>query len=107
MIVNHFNTFPYGGAANAAVRLHRELRNQSIDSRFLFAKQERPFVQSTGIRRIRWTGEGRTLKQKFQSLFDKQRLRRIYRQYDNHLAGRDPRQEVFSMAELAPWKPAC
>lgn len=98
MIVNHFNTFPYGGAATAALRLHAEYLNRGLDSRFLYCKRDREPDSTAPVSRIQWSTR-RRLSDPFQQLFEKRRVRRIYRMFDQHLAQRDPHLELFSMAE--------
>lgn len=100
MIVNHYNTFPYGGAANAALRLHVELQNQSVASRFLFSQQDRPVASVPDLYQLPWSRQPHSTGSVLQSFLEKQRTRRIHRLYDNHLAERRGDREVFSMPEL-------
>lgn len=99
MVVNHINTFPYGGAAIAATRLHQELNNSGISSRFLFRKNDRvagsfdaePLEPHFAIRQPR---------NPISKFFNKRRIQRIRNNYDHHLANRSETLELFSMAEL-------
>ncbi len=100
MIVNHFNTFPYGGAATAALRLHGELKNQHVDSRFLFANNDRQAKIGDSVRQIQWQSADHTVNNLILQHFEKRRVRQIHRLYNRHLTGRNPAQEVFSMASL-------
>lgn len=101
MIVNHISTFPYGGAAAAAKRLHHEMLRQNIDSRFLYYLCDRKEPADPTFERIKflpeqfdsWTG---AIREKAARI----RRRRICNLYDRHLATRDSQLEVFSMAEL-------
>ena len=99
MVVNHINTFPYGGAAIAATRLHRQLINSGISSRFLFRKNDRGTVPefAESLEPFFATSKPRNPISKF---FDKRRVNRIRRSYDDHLAKRNDSLELFSMAEL-------
>ena len=100
MIINHFNTFPYGGAASAALRLHGELINQHVDSRFLFANNDRQATLGDSVRQIQWRSTDPSGNHPIRQHFAKRRVRQIHRLYDRHLAERDPQLEVFSMPSL-------
>ena len=41
MKVAHFCTFPHGGAATAAIRQHKGLRQAGVDSRFYYFRDEK------------------------------------------------------------------
>lgn len=99
MIVNHLNTFPYGGAATAGMRLHRQMLNDGIQSNFYFANDDRKTSLEPGVKKIAWDRPNSTTNP-IARIFEKRRLRRIYSQYDEHIAGRDENLELFSMAEL-------
>ena len=100
MKIDHYNTYPHGGAATAATRLHRELRRREIDSRLFYRYDHQSHERDPGVRRIEFPDAAAAPSHPLRSLFAKRRRRRIHRQYDQHLAGRDPAMEVFSMAEL-------
>ncbi len=97
MQVNHFNTFPYGGAAAAALRLHHEMQNQRIESRFWYSINDRDVDCDGTTRPIQFRESSQP--NFFQRQLEKRRNRKICRLYDSHLANRDKQQEVFSMAE--------
>ena len=100
MIVNHFNTFPYGGAATAALRLHSEYLRLGVESRFYYSKQDRPADSDAPVNPIPWgKSSDAAFGNPLQGIFEKRRIRRIHRMYDRHLANRDPNLELFSMAE--------
>lgn len=99
MNVNHFNTFPYGGAATAALRLHAEYLKLGHDSRFYFSQQDRQPDLSAPLTQIQWRAPDASFGGRFLKPFEKRRVRRIHRMYDKHLAQRDPNLELFSMAE--------
>lgn len=98
MIVNHFNTFPYGGAATAALRLHDEMLSQGVASRFWFDKDERG-VNRQAVSQIKWR-ENRGDSNLLQRQWEKRRVRKICNLHDTHLAARDQSLELFSLPEL-------
>ncbi len=101
MIVNHFNTFPYGGAATAAMRFHHEMLRQGLKSRFLYHLSDRDAPGSTTFKRIEFREEtNNSWTSALRKMSTRRRNRRIFHLYDQHLATRDAELEVFSMAEL-------
>ena len=106
MNINHFNTFPYGGAAAAAKRLHYEMLRKKMHSRFLYHQADRPFDEDATFHSVVFekTAANHWLEP-LAKRFEKSRQRRIYRAYDRHIAGRKPNLELFSMAELAAKTP--
>ncbi len=101
MIVNHFNTFPYGGAAAAAKRLHHQMLRSNVDSRFLYHQADRPFDEDPSFQRVEFAKtESSHWINPLTKRFEKARQKKIYRAYDRHIAGREPNLELFSMAEL-------
>jgi len=104
MKVSHFSTFPYGGAAAAALRTHRQLRRLNVDSRFYYHRNDRLApVDDTGekIQKIGFASPKQGIFQRFTSgKKTKQRNREIYRLYGHHIADRDSQSETFSMARL-------
>ncbi len=99
MIVNHYNTFPHGGAATAAKRIHRELKRVGVDSRFYYRMNESATALDRSFHRLEFS-EGRGLWQAISKRLRKSTQRKIHQQYDHHIAGRVHEGEVFSMAEL-------
>lgn len=101
MIIGHFNTFPYGGAATAARRLHRQLRTSHIDSRFHYHLCDRQQPADASFQQIRFS-EPRSspLLGIVGREIHKRRQRKIHQQFDKHLKDRDPAAEVFAMAQL-------
>ena len=104
MIVNQINTFPYGGAAAAANRIHCRLLEKGIDSRFLYEKTDREVVVPNA-QRIRWANQ--KSKNVVGRLLERRRVKRIHRMYDQHLANRDRNLELFSMCELVDARYLC
>ncbi|MCH2178483.1 MAG: glycosyltransferase [Mariniblastus sp.] len=101
MNVNHFNTFPYGGAAAAAKRLHRQMLDQGTHSRFLYHQADRAFEQNSTYQKVAFLDdEPEGWLAPLTRRFEKSRQRKIHRGYDQHVAGRPSNLEVFSMAEL-------
>ena len=103
MIVTHFNTFPYGGAATAAKRLHRQLNAFGTDvaSRFCYHRDEKGLELDPSFYRAEFDdAEPASFWAPIARRMEKNRKRRVHRQYDMYLAGHDSGGEVFSMAEL-------
>ncbi len=99
MIVNQFNTFPYGGAGTAAVRHHLEMRLQGVDSRFFHRASLDWHSADPSIRPALFEQPPET-----RGFFDKRRARirrrKIIRQHERHLASRTSSIELFSQPEL-------
>ena len=99
--ISHINTFPYGGAATAALRTHGNLRERGVDSRFFYSRDERNGVWPQAVEQI----ELAPAKQGFiAGLFQKKarrtRQKEIYRLFNTHISDRDAAEETFSMARL-------
>ena len=104
MKVSHFSTFPYGGAAAAALRTHQQLRKLKVDSRFYYHRNDRGdgFDDAAQkIARIEFAAQKQGIFRRFlNSKKTKQRNKEIYQLYGRHLADRDSKSETFSMARL-------
>jgi len=101
MIVHHFNTYPHGGAANAAARLHAQMMERGVTSRLIYRHQNRVLNHPPGFESIEFRSPPTPRWYRpFQRQRLKSRRRRIHQQYDEQIAGRDPAWEVFSMADL-------
>lgn len=101
MKIAQFNTFPYGGAATAAKRLHRCLRNDGIESRFLYHRNEQSAVEDPTFSQLefgepKYNGITGALKRRS----DRRKQKDVYRLYNDHIATRPVGSETFSMAEL-------
>ena len=104
MKVNHFNTYPHGGAANAALRIHNGLLQQGVNSNFLYRINDKPELDLQQARQIEFENTPAKPSKLFgpiQKKLDKRRRKQIHRLYDIHLADRQQNvHEVFSMARL-------
>jgi glycosyltransferase involved in cell wall biosynthesis len=101
MKVNHFSTFPYGGAAAAGLRTHRQLRQLNVDSQFFYHRNDRQDVFEPSIQPAVLAPPKRSLFQRITGdRQTKQRNKSIYRLFDAHLAQRETQAETFSMARL-------
>ena len=105
MIINHFSTYPYGGAATAADRIHHGIRQRGLEggdvnSRFFYTINDREPPTDTSFVKL---NAGPAASNSFWSAFRKRanrrRLKKIYRLYDTHLANRPKELEVFSMPQ--------
>ncbi len=100
MQVLHFSTFPYGGAAVAARRLHEELLKHGCDSRFIYSLNDRgPCLIPAAAQIDHAPSQTRRWPNFLAGWWQRRRSRRICRDYDRHLAARDSSLETFSMAE--------
>lgn len=102
MRIAHFNTFPYGGAANAASRIHHPLVSTGVDSQFYFGLNDKQVATDATSHQVSFPDPrpgflGTAISGKIQ----RRRQRRIHRLYDRHLADRSIDGETFSMAELS------
>lgn len=106
--VRHFSTFPHGGAAMAAQRLHVGLIKFGLSSRFMYHRDEAPDDRSTieNLHQLSFnkkahlkTDEGHRLDW---LLFRVARIKekQIHRLYRRHLAERPPGFETYAMARL-------
>ena len=104
MKVSHFSTFAYGGAAAAALRTHRQLRELSVDSRFYYHRNDRQEDFSNPEAQIHKIDFAPPKKGVFGRFISrkriKQRNKEIYRLHNDHLVDRDRHAETFSMARL-------
>ncbi len=101
MIIGQFNTFPYGGAATAARRLHEQLRKFNIDSRFYYHLCDGPLPAAPSYQQIQFSQpRSSPLFGMLGREIQKRRQRQVYQQFDRHLKNRDPSAEVFAMAQL-------
>lgn len=102
MKVAHFCTFPHGGAAAAAKRQHRGLLAEGVESRFYYFRNEQNVALDETFEQVEFLANRYEPPFGFiQKFFAKRRQRRIYRQFDEHLASQKPGGETFAMSELA------
>lgn len=99
--VAHFCTFPHGGAATAAKRLHQGLRSQGVASHFYYHRNQQAVALDDSFSQVEFSPKqhGR-LTGAFTRRLDKRRQRRIYQLFNQDLAVRPEHAETFSMAEL-------
>ncbi len=101
MKVSHFSTFPYGGAATAATRIHRQLQQFGIESQFCFHRNEKAVETDSSFRQVEFLPpKYGLLSGAVQRRIDRRRQREVYRQYNSHVAMRPRGVETFSMAQL-------
>ena len=110
MKINHYNTYPYGGAANAARRIHDGICDQGIDSTFYYRIDDRDFASRNNdpnLVQIEYRDPGQDEKNRFRrwsplrKRIEKRRIRQIHRLYDFHIQPRSSSEhEVYSMARL-------
>ena len=110
MKINHYNTYPYGGAANAAKRIHNGIVNQGIDSAFYYHIDDRNSSETTNdpnLVQLRYRKPELNKKNRFnlwsplRKRIEKRRTREIHRLYDFHIRPRSSNEhEVYSMARL-------
>ena len=99
--VAQFNTFPYGGAATAAKRLHQKLRENRIDSQFYFHRNDKSEIDNDDFTQLNFEPpKFGVFTGAVQRRVNKRRQRDIYEQFNNHIALRPAGSETFSMAEL-------
>lgn len=101
MKVAQFNTFPYGGAANAAMRIHRGLQQNKIDSRFYYHRDTKDTVIDSSFQQIEFSPPRYgVFSGAVQKRIDRRREKEVYRLYNDHVAMRPESMETFSMARL-------
>ena len=101
LTVAQFNTFPYGGAATAAKRLHHELRQNEINSQFYFHRNDKGLAKGDGFTQLNFDAPKLGIfTGAVQRRTSKRRQRDIYEQYNSHIALRPEGAETFSMAQL-------
>lgn len=100
MKIGHFNTFPYGGAATAARRLHQGLRELDVESLFYFWQNDRERLDASYRQLHFQTADDSGLLAPLQRQRQKFRQRKIKSRYDRHIRPRSTQLEVFSAARL-------
>ncbi len=108
MRVNHFNSYDHGGAALAALRIHRglnDLDEANLTSHFFyrFAQKDQPDRNTrfpTDRSQIKFKSPPSHWPPSIQRFIDRRRQKKIYRLFDRHLAPRDVHRETFAMADL-------
>ena len=110
MKINHYNTYPYGGAANAAKRIHDGLCEQGQDSSFYYRidnRQTNEVLNDPRLFQIQYQTQAQAKTRGFDLLgpirkrAEKKRVQQIHRLYDFHIRPRtNSEHEVYSMARL-------
>lgn len=101
MKIAQFNTFPYGGAATAAKRLHTQLQANDFDSQFFYHRNQKEPVFDSSFHQLEFESPTfHPITGAFQKRTEKRRQKEVYRQFNDHIAIREPGQETFSMASL-------
>ena len=86
----------------AALRLHRQMLSDGIDSRFLYSKDDRQTNQTQAIQnasQIQWV-EPKIPTGFFANYREKRRVKKIFSLYDRHIAERSSDLELVSMPSL-------
>ncbi|MDA7925341.1 glycosyltransferase [bacterium] len=100
--IAQFNTFPYGGAATAAKRLHEQLIQRNVESNFYYRLNDKLLQLDDSFHCVEFRPP--RPRSGFFGAIDKRLTRRrektIHRLYDGHIAGRQNGLETFSMADL-------
>lgn len=106
--VRHFSTFPHGGAAMAAQRLHFGLGNFGLSSRFMYHRDEAPEERSAieNLHQLSFnkrahlkTDEGHPLDW-LPFRVARMKEKQVHRLYRRHLTDRPPGFETYGMARL-------
>ena len=102
VIIDHFSTFPHGGAGTAARRLHERLVERGVTSRFNYWKDEQQQELDDSFHKMEFSVERPSALPILSAISRKRerhRRRHICEQYDKHVANRNPEFELFSI----PW----
>ena len=101
MIIDHFSTFPHGGAGTAARRLHARLVERGVTSRFNYWKDEQDQDLDSSFRKLEFTANEVSLPilNQVSKKIERRRRRNICSLYHNHVEERPDQYELFSL----PW----
>ncbi len=100
MKIAQFNTFPYGGAATAAKRLHEQLLQRKVESNFYYRLNDKQIQLDDSFRCVEFRKPRSGVWGAIDKRLNRQREKTIHRLYDGHIAGRPDGLETFSMADL-------
>lgn len=98
--IAQFNTFPYGGAATAAKRLHEQLIQRNVESLFYYRLNDKLVQLDDSFRCVEFRKPRSGVFGAIARRFGRRREKTIRRFYDEHIAGRQSGLETFSMADL-------
>ena len=101
MVVDHFSTFPHGGAGTAARRLHERLVERGVHSRFNYWKDEQNQDLDESFRCLSFQPSVPQLPilNQVTKKIERRRRRNICTLFDKHVAERPTLYELFSL----PW----
>ncbi len=100
MKIDHFSTFPHGGAGTAARRLHERLIERGVASRFNYWLDEADQDLDDSYRRVSFSPPGAPSKRGLIThQLERRRRRTICRHYERHVRQRPDIHELFSI----PW----
>lgn len=98
--IDHFSTFPHGGAGTAARRLHERLIERGVSSRFNYWLDQNDQCLDDSYRQLVFQApRPASLTRPVARQLERRRRRFVCRHYDRHVAGRPERHELFSI----PW----
>ncbi|MDA7918199.1 glycosyltransferase [Mariniblastus sp.] len=100
MKIAQFNTFPYGGAATAAKRLHEQLLQRNVESRFYYRLNDKQIQLDDSFRCVEFCKPRSGVLGAIDRRLGRRREKTIHRLYDSHIAGRQNGLETFAMADL-------
>jgi hypothetical protein len=98
--IAHFNTYPHGGAAVAAIRLNRELNRMGDDSTLYWSHSNREIPENHSVRKMPVRENERASIGSFLTKpLRKMRRNSLQLAWENEVEPRDSSLEVFSLAE--------
>lgn len=100
MKIAQFNTFPYGGAATAAKRLHEQLIHRNVESVFYYHLNDKLVQLDDSFHCVEFRKPRSGIFGAIDRRFARRREKTVHRLYDEHVAGRQSGLETFSMADL-------
>ena len=100
VLIDHFSSFPHGGAGTAARRLHERLIQRGLASRFNYWKDQTSQRLDSTYRQTEFFGPAlRLAPRPIANKMERRRQRNICNLYDHHIAQRPEKFELFTM----PW----
>ncbi|MEM7783296.1 MAG: glycosyltransferase [Planctomycetota bacterium] len=100
MKIAQFSTFPYGGAATAAIRLHQHLRDVGVESEFFYHRNLKDTIVDPTFHQVSFDTSANQPRNFFSKRLERRRQKQIYRQYNDDVAMRPEGFDTFSMARL-------
>lgn len=96
MKVLHINTFDYGGAANACIRLHQEMLKQGIDSNILFLENKKRKVEKAFTYKYLLSFRERVKYASFNFVNNNKIFKRFTISKENYLQNRPEAVSIFN-----------